>query len=88
MKKLSQEEIAQLRLLQSDYAELIANLGQVEISILVLEKQIEQLKKTQKDPLYVKLGEIQQQESYLAKTLTEKYGEGQINIETGEINIA
>ena len=31
------------------------------------------------------LGEIQQQESFIAKQLTEKYGDGQINLETGEI---
>lgn len=83
--KLTVEEINQLKSLQSDYAKLIAELGQVEISILVLEKQIEQIKQTQKDPLYTRLGEIQQQESFIAKQLTEKYGDGQINLETGEI---
>ena len=83
--KLTNEEINQLKLLQSDYAKLIAELGQIEISILVLEKQIEQIKQTQKDPLYTRLGEIQQQESFIAKQLTEKYGDGQINLETGEI---
>ena len=45
--KLTIEEINQLKSLQSDYAKLIAELGQVEISILVLEKQIEQIKQTQ-----------------------------------------
>ena len=83
--KLTNEEITQLKTLQSDYAKLIAQLGQVEISVLVLEKQIEQIKQTQKDPLYTRLGEIQQQEADVAKQLTEKYGDGQINLETGEI---
>jgi len=83
--KLTTEEITQLKTLQSDYAKLIAELGQVEVSILVMEKQIEQIKTAQKDPLYVRLGEIQQQESNVAKQLTEKYGDGQINLETGEI---
>lgn len=83
--KLTNEEITQLKTLQSDYAKLIAQLGQVEISVLVLEKQIEQIKQTQKDPLYIRLGEIQQQEADVAKQLTEKYGDGQINLETGEI---
>jgi hypothetical protein len=83
--KLTIDEINQLKSLQSDYAKLIAELGQVEISILVLEKQIEQIKQTQKDPLYLRLGEIQQHESHIAKQLTEKYGDGQINLETGEI---
>ncbi len=83
--KLTTEELTQLQQLQSDYATLIAELGQVEVSILVLEKQIEQLKTTQKDPLYDRLGNIQQQESILAQQLTEKYGDGQINISTGDI---
>ncbi|MDB4343424.1 hypothetical protein OAA15_00225 [bacterium] len=83
--KLTTEELTQLQQLQSDYATLIAELGQVEISILVLEKQIEQLKTTQKDPLYDRLGDIQKQESILAQQLTEKYGDGQININTGDI---
>ena len=86
MKKLSEEEVNQLKTLQSDYAQLIAQLGQTEISILVLEKQIDEIKKTQKDPLYVRLGEIQEQETYIAKQLSEKYGDGQINMSTGEIN--
>ena len=86
-KKLTEEEINQLKSLQSDYAKLIAELGQIEVSILVMEKQIEQIKTTQKDPLYIRLGEIQQQESNVAKQLTEKYGDGQINLETGEILI-
>ena len=83
--KLTTEEITQLKSLQSDYAKLIAELGQVEVSILVMEKQIEQIKIAQKDPLYIRLGEIQQQESNIAAQLTEKYGDGQINLETGEI---
>ena len=83
--KLTTEELTQLQQLQSDYAELIAELGQVEVSILVLEKQIEQLKITQKDPLYDRLGIIQKQESTIASQLTEKYGDGQINITTGDI---
>lgn len=83
--KLTTEELTQLQQLQSDYATLIAELGQVEVSILVLEKQIEQLKATQKDPLYDRLGDIQKQESILAQQLTEKYGDGQINISTGDI---
>jgi chaperonin cofactor prefoldin len=83
--KLTTEEINQLKSLQSDYAKLIAELGQVEVSILVMEKQIEQIKIAQKDPLYIRLGEIQQQESNVASQLTEKYGDGQINLETGEI---
>jgi hypothetical protein len=36
--KLTTEEITQLKSLQSDYAKLIAELGQVEVSILVMEK--------------------------------------------------
>jgi len=70
--KLQEEEITQLKEQQNTYSTLIHNLGQLENQKLEVAEKIQNLKKSYES---------------LASTLTERYGEGSINLDTGEITL-
>ncbi len=76
-KVLSSEEKNQILNLRDAQAEAITTLGQIEYQIFLLEKNKKQIRQT--------IDEIELQSQNLAANLTEKYGDGVINIETGEI---
>jgi hypothetical protein len=73
---LTQEEIDSLKSIQEQNSQLIANFGQLEIAIQSLELQKEQLIEV--------LTALKTKENDMGKTLQDKYGNGNINIETGE----
>lgn len=79
VKKLSEEELQQIKEIKQEYANLAMSLGEVELQKSNLEKEKSRLLNYQ-DQLGTK-------ETDLAKQLTEKYGNGSINIETGEITM-
>lgn len=74
--KFTEEELKSLQELQGTYQQITLAMGQLSLSKIGLEAREEALKTT--------LGETQTKENELAKTLTEKYGKGSLNIETGE----
>jgi hypothetical protein len=78
-KVLTQEELTQLKNIQSKQDNLIINLGSLEYRILVLTQNKEILK--------AQILELEKLNSELGHQLTEKYGSGKINPETGEITI-
>jgi|TARA_R110000803_G_scaffold54011_1_gene110579 hypothetical protein len=67
--KLSEKELQMLKDLQTEGNELIFSLGQLE---------------AQKVPLYSSVKEVQEKQDKLGKELQEKYGDGNIDLETGE----
>ena len=75
--KLSQEELQELNTIRSKEGEIIFNLGQIEAQKAILEGQ--------KNKLLNDLADNQEKSNDLVKTLQDKYGEGNINPETGEI---
>lgn len=81
--KLSEEESAQINQLQSDYATITAQLGQLKIEQILLNTQLDRLKELESDFTKSYL-ELQTKEEEFAKQITTKYGEGDINLETGE----
>jgi len=84
MAKLTQEELQSVKDLQSKYNQTIFEIGISEAQRLALVEQTEKLEANKKT-LLGDLATIEQKESELVKTLQEKYGEGSINPETGEI---
>lgn len=84
MAQLTQEEIQQIKELQSKYNQTILEIGAAEAQLIVFQENIEKLQEAKKG-LVSDLKTIEQKESELVKTLQEKYGQGSINIETGEI---
>ena len=75
-KVLSQEEISELKELQTTFKNLTEVSGVVEMQNYNIQIKKEQLKSS--------LQELQRKESDLAKKLEDKYGQGSISLETGE----
>ena len=74
--KLTQEELATLRELQQNGQTVIEELGQIELAKFSLEQR---RAKTEQF-----LTDLQKQEQEFIQTITNKYGIGSVNSETGE----
>lgn len=70
VKKLTTEEINEIKQIKADYSELAMALGELEIE----KSRLLEVRKA-----------LQDREAVLAKQLQDKYGQGSINLETGEI---
>ena len=75
-KVLTKDEVSSLKDLKQQYRDLTEATGVVEMQKLNLEIKKEQIKE--------KLKSLQQREIELAKELEEKYGNGEISLESGE----
>jgi len=73
---LTQEELQQLEDLNNERADIITKFGSIEVEIQSLELQ--------KDKLTEMLQMLIKKSEDTGQKLQEKYGEGNINIETGE----
>ena len=73
--QFSKEELKQLQEVKDKYDALTIQLGQIELEQLVLT--------TSKETIVTSFNELRITETQLANTLTEKYGKGQLNLETG-----
>jgi len=71
VKKLTTEELDEVKKIRSSYNDLAISLGELEIE----KVRLLEFRKTLSD-----------RELAIAKTLQDKYGEGSINLETGEVN--
>ena len=69
-KKLTEEELKSIRDIKQEYTNLALTLGELELQKLNLSESYKQLI---------------EKESNIAKELREKYGEGTIDLSTGEI---
>jgi|TARA_R110001583_G_scaffold61535_6_gene181733 hypothetical protein len=74
--KFTKEELDELSNLQTEVNKLTAQFGSLHIAKIKLEKE-ESLLENQ-------LVILEKKEKEIAKTLTEKYGKGSLNTETGE----
>ncbi len=74
--KFNDEELGQIREIQQLYASLVHQAGQVHIEKINLNERTGQVE--------ANLQEIRKREQELVSTLTESYGKGSINLETGE----
>jgi hypothetical protein len=71
VKKLTTEELDEVKKIRSSYNDLAISLGELELE----KARLLEFRKTLSD-----------RELAIAKTLQDKYGEGSINLETGEVN--
>ena len=74
--KLTEEEITQLQNIQQSQSSLIQELGEISL--------IEFNLKLRKDKAENFLNDLRVQEEQIGKELNEKYGNGSINLSTGE----
>jgi hypothetical protein len=84
-KQLLNEELDQIKNIQQEYVDLVRKLGEVELKISDYEEIIEEFK-LEKTSIKKQITILREKDRDFTKNLFEKYGEGQINIETGEIS--
>jgi len=84
MAKLTQEEIDQIKNLQQFYNQTVLELGKNEAQYISLNKQMNKVI-DEKEKLIKDLETLENKETQLSQELQTKYGQGNINIETGEI---
>ena len=70
--KLQEEELQSIKETQTRITQLIYGLGQLEV---------------QKTNILTELESVQEKQNGLAKELQNKHGEGNINLETGELTL-
>jgi hypothetical protein len=75
-KKLSTEELTQVKELQQKFQSAQFEFGEIEIAKLQLEKRYENAKEF--------LSNLQKEEETFSQSLFEKYGKIDLNLETGE----
>ena len=75
-KVLTQEELQEVKDLQIENSNLISQFGELEVVIQNLSLK--------KEELITKLKELKDKEVKIGQTLQDKYGDGNIDIETGE----
>jgi hypothetical protein len=84
MKKVTEQELNEIKQLRMRLAELISTAGELKLNEFMLEAQLEALRNELKEQHTKFLG-FQESERVLFDQLQEKYGTGNIDIETGEI---
>jgi len=78
IKKLSQEELDSVKAIKNEYTNLAVSLGELELQKANIAKEKQRLLDTQ--------SQLIEKENEIAKQLSDKYGNGTINLETGEIS--
>lgn len=75
-KKLTEEELNEIKNLSNDFNQVFKNLGIVQSQIAELELK--------RDEVYEVLGNLRELERQIFEKLKEKYGEGVVDLNTGE----
>lgn len=81
--KLTDQELEDLKALQNNYFEIAVRLGQVKLEQISTKRQLQNLQDLE---LAIENEYIttQTKEQTFAQALQEKYGTGELNLETGE----
>lgn len=84
MKQVTEQELLDIKNLRETLFEIVTTLGELSLNNFMLKTQLEQVQQTIKEQ-QEKFVSFQSKERVLFETLQQKYGTGNINIETGEI---
>ena len=84
IKKLTEEEITQIKEMQQQYNKFVFELGSMEAQLAEVNTHAKTLE-TEKSNILSDIKKLGERERELLNTLQEKYGVGNINIETGEV---
>tara|TARA_Y100001938_G_scaffold88303_1_gene121054 strand:+ start:233 stop:511 length:279 start_codon:yes stop_codon:yes gene_type:complete len=80
--KFSNEELEKIKKIQDDYLEIQNLFGQVSLSRLRLQEQIQLLDKKDEENKQ-KFSDVQKNEKQFLDEITKKYGDGTLNPDTG-----
>ena len=78
-KVLTQEELTKLKSFREQQNNLLMDLGTIEYRMALLDRT--------KNELKAQVIELERMNNELGAQLTEKYGNGTLNLETGEITV-
>ena len=74
--KLTQEELQQIATLQEKNRAIVTEFGEIELIKLTLERRVENAKRF--------LADLREEETTFGKELSEKYGDGTVDLQSGE----
>ena len=80
--KFTQEEINEIKQIQSNYQTIGLDLVQIKLAIISAKNQLEALE-VQERATTERILDINSQEKNIAKKLEEKYGKGEIDLDSG-----
>ncbi len=80
--KFSEEEITEIKQVQTNYQKLGLDLVQIKLAVLSAKNQLEAFESEEK-MLTERILELNESERAIAKKLEEKYGKGEIDLESG-----
>lgn len=83
MAEINKEDLEQISSLRNKLATVVSESGQLTLQVQLLQTDIVELNEKLSEQTKVFKG-LLQEEQELLKRLSEKYGTGQINFETGE----
>ena len=83
MSKIEDVELGEINELRTKLSTTISEVGQATLQLKLLQEDVKQLETTISEQTLV-FQELLQQEQKLVKRLSEKYGTGSIDFETGE----
>jgi len=81
-KEFESNDIEEVKGLQSDYAAVTAQIGQVEVELHLLRKRLSDLESFRTE-LFAKYEELQSKEKELVNKLNDKYGDGVLDLDSG-----
>ena len=83
MAKFTQDELTQIKELQTKYAQSTDAFGRLRVQRLILNQQMDQLEDAEVR-LENDYTDLQKSEQEMVQSLNEKYGAGSLDINTGE----
>lgn len=82
-KEVSNDDVEKVKELRTKYAQTTAQIGQVEIELYVLNKQLKELTEI-REGLFKTYTDLQTEEQDLVKELNDKYGDGVLDLESNK----
>ena len=83
MSEITKEDLEQISILRNKLATVVSDSGQLTLQVQLLQADIVELNEKLSEQTKLFKG-LLEEEQVLIKGLSEKYGAGQINFETGE----
>ncbi len=80
--KFTESEMQSIAKLQTDYQQAIYTLGQIDLEKTDLEQQLQELQ-NKRNEIFENWKKIQEEESNILNTLSQKYGDGSLNLKDG-----
>lgn len=84
MSSIDKEDLEEINNLRVELARVVSEAGQLSVQIKLLEEELKELN-SRLEPQVLKFKGLLNEEQTLVKRLSDKYGAGKINFETGEL---